>query len=319
MNFLANLPRPFFIQAPMANVTDVAFRRLIATYGKPDVMYTEFVSANGLMSPGQAALLQDLLYSDLERPIFAQLFTADPDILFQASQLIAQLGFDGLDINMGCPDKNVMKQGAGAALIKNPSLARELIKAARAGAPKLALGIKTRLGDTKNTLATWLPELLAESPDLITIHARTRKELSKVPAHWESITEAVNLAQGTKTLIAGNGDVQDLADGHAKAELTGCHGIMIGRGLFGNPWCFNPKKKLNTISVPERLNVMMDHTKLFLELLGDSKSFHIMRKHYKAYANAFDGAKELRVELMATENIQEVETVVKKFLTSYAN
>lgn len=317
MCFLHHLPRPFMIQAPMANVTDAAFRRLIATYGKPDIMYTEFVSANGLMSPGQAALLKDLLYSEEERPIIAQLFTASPDIMFEASKLIAKLGFDGLDINMGCPDKNVMKQGAGASLIKRPDVARELIKAAKAGAPNLPICVKTRIGDTKNTLSTWLPELLAEQPTMITIHARTRKEMSKVPARWETIAEAVKIAKGSKVLISGNGDVKNLKDAKQKAEITGCDGIMIGRAMFGNPWFFNSQKKIDDVSISKRLTVMIDHTKLFLELLGDNKSFHIMRKHYKAYANGFDGAKELRVELMQTEGIEEVETVVHTFLSTY--
>lgn len=314
MSFLKKLPRPFFVLAPMANVTDAAFRRIIAENGKPDLMYTEFVSANGLMSPGQSVLLKDLLYSEVERPIIAQLFTADPEKLFLAAQLIKKLGFDGLDINMGCPDKNVMKQGAGASLIKNPTLARELIKAAKAGAPSLPILIKTRIGDTKNTLSTWLPELLAEQPAVITVHARTRKELSKVPARWETVKEAVDIAQGSGVLIVGNGDVVDIADGRNKAKITGCDGIMIGRGIFGNPWLFNLQKKLEDITVADRLTIMIKHTELFIKLLGETKSFHIMRKHYKAYAHGFDGAKELRVELMKTEGLKEVEKIVQTFL-----
>lgn len=312
MSFLDRLPRPFFVLAPMANVTDAAFRRIIAENGKPDVMYTEFVSANGLMSPGQAVLLKDLLYSESERPIVAQLFTSSPDLMYQAAQLIEKLGFDGLDINMGCPDKNVMKQGAGASLIKNPQVARDLIKAAKAGAPSLPVLVKTRIGDTKNILSTWLPELLAEQPAVVTVHARTRKEMSKVPARWETVAEAVQIAQGSGTLIVGNGDVVDMEDGRRKATATGCDGIMIGRGIFGNPWLFNEQKP--TITIDERLTMMIKHTKLFLELLGDIKSFHIMRKHYKAYAHGFDGAKELRVELMKTENLEEVEKTVQDFL-----
>ena len=314
MSFLHNLPRPFFIMAPMANVTDAAFRSIIAKYGKPDVMYTEFVSANGLMSPGREVLLKDLLYSQPERPIIAQLFTADPEKMHGAAKLIQELGFDGIDINMGCPDKNVMKQGAGACLIKNPTLARELMKAARAGAPNIPLSVKTRIGDTKNTLKDWLPELLAEKPEMVIVHGRTRKEMSKVPARWETIAEAVEIARGSGTLIVGNGDVVDTADAKAKAEMTGCDGVMLGRAIFGNPWLFNTAKNISDISIPERLGVMIEHSKLFMELLGDIKSFHIMRKHYKAYANGFDGAKELRIELMKTENVQEVEEIVKKFL-----
>lgn len=316
MSFLNNLPRPFFIMAPMANVTDAAFRRVIAKYGKPDVMYTEFVSANGLMSPGREALLKDLLYSEAERPLIAQLFTADPEKMYGAAQLVQELGFDGIDINMGCPDRNVMKQGAGACLMKNASLARELMKAAKAGAPSIPLSVKTRIGDTKNTLTEWLPELLAEKPDMITVHGRTRKEMSKVPARWDTIAEAVEIARGSGTLIVGNGDVLDIADAKAKAQMTGCDGIMLGRAIFGNPWLFNTEKNISEISISERLTVMIEHSKLFMELLGDIKSFHIMRKHYKAYANGFDGAKELRIELMKTENVSEVEKIVNEFLIS---
>lgn len=315
MSFLDKLPKPFFIMAPMANVTDAAFRRLIAKYAKPDILYTEFVSANGLMSPGREILKKDLLYSETERPIIAQLFTADPEKMFGAAQLIQELGFDGLDINMGCPDKNVMKQGAGACLIRNPALARELIKAAKAGAPNLPLCVKTRIGDTKNILPTWLPELLSEKPDMITLHARTRKEMSKVPARWETISEAVEIARGSGTLIVGNGDVIDLADARAKAEMTGCDGVMLGRAIFGNPWLFDISNKV--IPVAQRLEVMIEHSKLFMELIGDIKSFHIMRKHYKAYANGFDGAKELRIELMTTENIEQVEIIVAEFLKNH--
>jgi nifR3 family TIM-barrel protein len=316
MSFLNNLPRPFFIMAPMANVTDAAFRRVIAKYGKPDVMYTEFVSANGLMSPGREALLKDLLYSEAERPLIAQLFTADPEKMYGAAQLVQELGFDGIDINMGCPDRNVMKQGAGACLMKNASLARELMKAAKAGAPSIPLSVKTRIGDTKNTLTEWLPELLAEKPDMITVHGRTRKEMSKVPARWDTIAEAVEIARGSGTLIVGNGDVLDIADAKAKAQMTGCDGIMLGRAIFGNPWLFNTEKNISEISISERLAVMIEHSKLFMELLGNIKSFHIMRKHYKAYANGFDGAKELRIELMKTENVSEVEKIVNEFLIS---
>lgn len=185
--FWATLRRPFFVLAPMANVTDAAFRRLIATYGKPDVFYTEFVSADGLCSPGRAAVLRDLVFSEAERPIVAQIFGANPDRIFRAAEIVRGLGFDGLDLNMGCPDRNVEKQGAGAALMKNPKLARDIIRAAKAGAGPLSVSIKTRTGYQQHEVATWLPELLAEEPAAIVIHARTRQEMSDVPAHWEAV------------------------------------------------------------------------------------------------------------------------------------
>jgi len=305
------LPQPFFVLAPMANVTDAAFRRLIAKYGRPDVMYTEFVSANGLCSKGLENLLIDLKYSKKEKPIVAQVFTADPKKMQEAAKIIQKLGFDGLDINMGCPDKNVVKQGAGAALMKNPKIAAELIKAAKLGAPKLPISVKTRIGDTKNDLASWLPVLLKAKPAAIIIHGRTRKELSMVPADWQTIKQAVDLAKGSGVLIIGNGDVKDLDDARAKAKMTGCDGIMIGRAVFGNPWLFSTKTDFKKISVKKKLKVMLEHTKLFDKLLGQDKPFHIMRKHYKAYASGFDGAKELRVKLMQTENVKDVERAIK--------
>jgi len=312
MSFWKSLPHPFFMLAPMANVTDAAFRRVICKYGKPDVLYTEFVSADGLCSAGREALLIDLKYSEIEHPIIAQIFSAHPDKIFEAAKLIAELGFDGIDINMGCPDKNVMKQKAGAALIKQPELARELMRAAKAGAPNLPLSVKTRIGDVKNTLNEWLPVLLEEKPEAIIIHGRTRKEMSKVPARWETIKEAVEIAKGSGVKIIGNGDVVDVTDARNKVKETGCDGVMLGRAIFGNPWLFSEKIP----SIKEKLEVMLEHTYLFEELLGEHKSFHIMRKHYKAYANGFDGAKELRIQLMQTENVADVEKIVKHYVES---
>ncbi len=311
MSFWNKLKKPIFILAPMANVTDAAFRQLIAKYGKPDVFYTEFVSADGLASIGRDNLLIDLSYSEAERPIIAQLFSSNPEKMREAAALVQELGFDGIDINMGCPDKNVMKQKAGAALMRNPELARELIRAAKAGAPKLPLSVKTRIGDTKNDLETWLPALLAEKPAAIIIHARTRKEMSKVPARWETVKQAVDIAKGSGVLIIGNGDVMSLEEARQRVTETGCDGVMLGRAIFGNPWLFKEKVP----SAKEKLKVMLEHAKLFDKLLGGKKSFHIMRKHYKAYANGFENAKELRVELMSTESVADVEKVITNFKT----
>ncbi|WKZ24559.1 MAG: tRNA-dihydrouridine synthase [Patescibacteria group bacterium] len=314
LSFWHKLKKPFFVLAPMANVTDAAFRKIIAKYGKPDVFYTEFVSANGLASAGREALMIDLKYDPSENPIIAQFFTDNPENMHKAAQLAYELGFAGIDINMGCPDKNVMKQGAGACLIKKPQLARELIKAAKEGGQGLPVSVKTRIGDTKNELKTWLSELLTEEPATIIIHCRTRKEMSKVPARWEHVKEAVEIAKGSNTLIVGNGDVNNLKEAEKKVAQTGCDGVMLGRAIFGNPWLFNKKILIEDIPIPKRLSVMLEHTELFEKLLGQHRSFHIMRKHYKAYANGFKEAKELRIALMSTENAKEVKEVVKKFL-----
>lgn len=311
--FWQKLKKPLFVLAPMANVTDCAFRQIIAKYGKPDVMWTEFVSCDGLMSPGREKLLIDLRYSEAERPIVAQIFGSKPDNFYKTALLCQELGFDGIDINMGCPDKNVEKQCAGAAMIKNPTLAKECILATKRGARKLPVSVKTRIGYNKNELATWIPHLLETEPAAITVHCRTRKEMSLVPARWEHIAETVALrdrySDPKKTLILGNGDVANLAEAEGKAAETGADGVMIGRGIFGNPWCFSRTRRPEDIALIERLRVMVEHTYLFEKLLGDHKSFDIMKKHYKAYVTGFDGAKELRIQLM--EQAKDAATVEK--------
>src|SRR3989338_243163 len=280
-NFWVELPRPFFALAPLANVTDAAFRRLIAKYSKPGalyVTYTEFVSADGLMlagHEGRAKLMRDLEFCEAERPIVAQFFTAIPKHMEQAAALAQELGFDGVDINMGCPDKTIEKQGAGAKLMQNPELAVRLIAAAKRGAPNLPISVKTRLGYNKDILDEWLPALLAANPAAITIHARTRKEMSKVPARWERVKRAVEIRNetGNKTLILGNGDLKDLADAEQKIKESGADGAMLGRAIFGRPWLFAEEKFSEKSLDPfRRLNILVEHTKLFEELLGDIKN-----------------------------------------------
>ncbi len=316
-NFWQKLPSPFFVLAPMANVTDAAFRQIIAQYGKPHVMITEFVSCHGLCSVGKEKLLPDLWYSEIERPIVAQIFGSDPEHFYQCAQLLAEKGFDGIDINMGCPDKNVEKQGAGAALMKDPKRAQEIIRATKRGAPHLPVSVKTRLGYSKITIEEWLPYLFEMELSAITIHGRTRKEMSAVPAHWDVIGQVVEMAKkydsSTKRpRIIGNGDVGSLVDARSKVKEYGVDGVMIGRGIFGNPWFFNEAKTSEEIPLSERLRVMLEHTKLFEEKFKGIKSFDIMKKHYKAYVSGFEGAKELRNELMNTKNAQEVEKILKE-------
>ena len=319
--FWKTLKKPIFVLAPMANVTDCAFRQIIAKYGKPDVIWTEFVSCDGLCSVGRDNILIDLKYSEIERPIIAQIFGSKPENFYTTALLLQELGFDGIDINMGCPDKSVSgKQGSGAALIQEPKLAQKIILETKRGAGKLPVSVKTRLGFNKNILDTWLPNLLETEPAAITLHARTKKEMSLVPAHWDQIAKAVEIrnhydSSEDRTLLLGNGDVVDLEDAQRKVDETGCDGVMIGRGIFGNPWLFNRERDYKTISVEEKLRVMVEHTKLFEKLLGEHKSFMIMKKHYKAYVNGFEGAKELRIKLMEeAENAAVVERIVDNFL-----
>jgi len=314
----------------MADVTDAAFRRIIAKYGKPDVMWTEFVSVDGLCSPGREVLLHDLTYTEAERPIVAQIFGSKPDNFYKVAELIKELGFDGIDINMGCPDRNVEKQGGGAAMIKSPELAQEVIRAAQEGGGGLPVSVKTRVGFNKVELETWIPKLLETKLSAITVHARTRKEMSKVPAQWGYVKEAVAMAKGSGTLVVGNGDVKDLDDARRKAKETGADGAMLGRAIFGNPFLFSHSQECENKQdkgvLKKYLEVMLEHTRLFHELLGDVKNFAVMKKHYKAYVNGFDGlpaapgrvaqvgAKELRMKLMETETPEDVERVVEDFL-----
>ncbi|QQG37712.1 MAG: tRNA-dihydrouridine synthase [Candidatus Kaiserbacteria bacterium] len=309
-SFWQRLPRPFFALAPLEDVTDAAFRRLIASCGKPDVMYTEFTSADGLLladEKGKQKLLKKLLYSESERPIVAQVFTSVPDTLERVAAIIGELGFDGVDINMGCPDRAVEKSGCGAALIKHPALARELLRAAKRGAPGLPVSLKTRIGYNKDELESWLPELLAEAPAAIAIHARTRKEMSDVPARWDHIKRAVairNNRQGeasTRTLIIGNGDVENMEDAQKKAAESGCDGVMLGRAIFGTPWLFSHSQECE--NVPQRnIRALIEHLNLFEELLGDTTNYAVMKKHFKAYISGWAGAKDLRTLLMETES-----------------
>ncbi|MBP6974966.1 MAG: tRNA-dihydrouridine synthase, partial [Candidatus Pacebacteria bacterium] len=242
--------------------------------------------------------------------------------------------------------------------IKTPKKAQEIIRAAKEGAvradgTRLPISVKTRIGYNKNELETWLPALLEAGPAVITLHARTRKEMSKVPARWEHVARAVEIRDeffvksfakikssgandanssagaNEKTLILGNGDVLSIQDGYEKCKATGADGAMLGRAIFGNPWLF--KNLVGDVSgaasdagapgpaytptIQEKLNAMVEHTKIFETHLGDIKNFAIMKKHYKAYVNGFDGAKELRMELMekATDS-EEVKGVVDRFM-----
>lgn len=319
LGFWGKLKKPIFVLAPLANVTDAVFRAHIVKYSKPDVFWTEFVSADGLCHPkGREALVRDLKFSEAERPIVAQLFTAHPDNMREAAKLCTELGFDGIDINMGCPDKNVMKQGAGASCMKDPVLAQQLILAAREGTQaagkELPISVKTRLGFNEDSLEEWLPALLEAKPAVITMHARTKKEMSKVPARWERVKRAVEIAAGSGTLIFGNGDVRDIFDAEEKVKQTSANGVMLGRAIFGNPWLFDKEKK---VTVEEKVLAALEHTKLFEETWKETKSFELMKKHYQAYINHFPLAKELRVELMSCHSVVEVEKVIEKFLTEH--
>ena len=317
----------FFCLAPMINVSDTVFRQVIAKYsrhgkvgGGPDVFWTEFVSADGIVSEeGRENVLRLLRFSKKEKPLIAQIFSAHPEKVKEACQIISKMGlpgqgFDGIDINMGCPDKDVIKQGAGVALIRTPKLAREVIRAAKEGAPDLPISVKTRIGFNVIEYKTWLPELLKEGISALTIHLRTKKEMSDVPAHFELAKDIVSFVReyDKDVILIANGDIVSLEQGREFMKDTGFDGVMIGRGIFGNPWLFDTLRK-DPPTVEEKLKALVEHTKLYEKLL-DYRNFANMKKHFKAYVNGFLGAKELRNELMQTNNSKEVSKILSSFI-----
>lgn len=269
-NFWEKLPRPFFALAPMHEITDASFRQTLARHAKPDVMFTEFVSADGLVlapEDGRKKLLRHLRFTEFERPIVAQFFTSNTEHMRAAARLAAALGFDGIDINMGCPVEKVINQNSCSALIRTPQLAKQIIRAAKEGSCGLPVSVKTRIGFNQVEVETWLPALLEEEPAAITLHARTAREMSKVPARWEFVKRAVEIRDGMKkrTLIVGNGDVMTLKEGRARAEETGCDGVMIGRGILKDPLLFS---KTN-LSSEERISIL---AKMIKDLLKTRKA-----------------------------------------------
>lgn len=326
---------PIIALAPMADVTDYVYRNLIrekSEYGTKncslDVFWTEFVSVNGLSDPrGRNALIKDLRFDKRERPIVAQIFGDKVQGFDTTTELLISMDFDGIDINMGCPDTNVNGQGSGAYMIKVPELAKEIVgkiqETLKQNGSNIPLTIKTRIGYNAIEWENWLGEILKTKPQVISIHLRTKKEMSLVPAHWELAPEIVKFIrdhfgypEDGGPIIILNGDVKDVKEAKLKWKASGCDGIMIGRGIFGNPWLFNKKIKKENLPLSTVLNTMVEHSKNFERELG-FKSFAIMKKHFKAYANGFVGAKELRVKLMECNDAKSLEKVVRKWLFWY--
>ena len=315
-SFWKELPKPFFVMAPMADVTDPAFRALVAKRGKPDVFWTEFVAADGIYHTRELQkipdeenhLMRDLQYSEDERPIVAQVFTSNPENMKYIAELVASLGFNGVDINMGCPDRSIEKQGCGSAMIKTPEVAQRVIRAAQSAG--LPVSVKTRVGYNTEILDEWLPAILETKPEVVTLHLRTRKELSLVPANWEHMKKAVAIRNkfAPEVLLIGNGDITDLDDARAKITESGCDGAMIGRGMFGNPWVFAGKKS-EDIPLEEKFAALIELAHGF-EALRPAKSFAILKKHIKAFVTGFDGAAELRAALMQAQSASELETIL---------
>ncbi|MDO4660994.1 MAG: tRNA-dihydrouridine synthase family protein [Candidatus Saccharibacteria bacterium] len=315
-SFWNDLPQPFFVLAPMEAVTDVVFRHVVKRAGAPDVFFTEFANATGWVHAGDRAIAGRLIKTDDEYPLVAQIWGGEPGDMEQFAQHCARLGFAGIDINMGCPAKSATKSG-GAALIRNPDVAVAAIAAAKtAGLP---VSVKTRLGySTIDEWRAWLTTLLQQDIVNLTVHLRTKKEMSKVAAHYELIDDIVALrdAIAPQTLLTINGDIRDRAHGMALvAAHPGVNGVMIGRGVFADPFCFAPHADDTVQSagslVQRNFALLRYHLDLFdhwQPQLG--RPYETLKRFYKIYIRDFDGAKELRDQLMHTTSTDEARRII---------
>ncbi len=308
MNIWQSFKKPIMILAPMDDVTDTVFRQIVASVGAPDVFFTEFTNIDALTSIGKDKAMRRLKFENSERPIIAQIWGSNPEKFYQVAQMLSKMGFDGIDINMGCPDKKVIKAGACSALIKNLTLAKEIIEATIKGANGLPISVKTRIGFSQIQTAEWVSFLLSTNISAITLHFRTVKEMSKVPAHWNEAKIAVETRDklNSKTLIIGNGDVKSLQEAKQKAKEYGLDGIMIGRGIFENVWLFNQSIDYKSITSEDKKTLLLKHLSLFKNTFGTEKNFELMKKFVKCYINGFEGASKLRESLMQTRTLDEL-------------
>ena len=292
----------------MDGVTDTVFRQIVVSVGRPDALFTEFTSIDGLLSAGKGETSKRLTFSNIERPIVAQIWGSDPEKFYKAAQLISKLGFDGIDINMGCPDNSTIKKGACAALIKNPKLAKEIILAAIKGAGGLPVSVKTRIGFDKIETGPWVKTLLSTPIAALTLHLRTVPEMSRVPAHWEEIKKAVEIRNkvAPNTLIIGNGDVKSIQEAKRLCEQYKIDGVMIGTGIFENVWLFNPGVNIEKVTPQQKIELLIKHLALFQETYEDSKHFELMKKFVKCYVNNFPRAVQVRDKLMKTKTLVEL-------------
>lgn len=314
-NFWESLDRPFFILAPMEAVTDVVFRHVVEQAAPPDVWFSEFTNATGWVHAGQKAIGGRLIKTEDEKPIVAQIWGGEPGDMEQLSAHCVELGFHGIDINMGCPAKSAIKSG-GAALIRQPELAIKSIAAAKtAGLP---VSVKTRLGYTRiDEWRDWLTTILEQDVVNLTIHLRTKKEMSKVPAHFEIIPDIVKLRDeiAPQTLLTINGDIRDREHGlEIIKQNPGVNGVMIGRGVFQNPFCF-AKNIEHQDKQKELIKLLEKHLDLYDKYKDQTgRPYDTLKRFYKIYVRDFDGAAELRDKLMRTKSTDEVRQLVSPLL-----
>ena len=308
-NIWQELEKPILCLAPMEGVTDIAFRQVIAKAGRPDLFFTEFTNVSSYASEkGRANALERLAIAPTDTPIIAQIWGKNPEHFGATCAALKDLGFAGIDLNFGCPDKHVNKAGGGAQMIRTPDLAVECFRNAVANSNGLPVSIKTRLGFSfVDEYQTWLPTLLREHPAALTVHLRTRKEMSKVPAHFELIPDIIKLrnqySPETKLLI--NGDIKDRKQALALFErFPDLDGFMIGRGVFENPYCFTD----HTPTKAELLDLLHLHLSLY-----NNSNFEPLKHYFKIYIRDFPGASDLRAQLMTCHSTEEALSFLQRF------
>lgn len=313
-NFWQELPRPFFILAPMEDVTDVVFRHVVQEAGAPDVFFTEFTNSDSFCHPdGLASVRGRLVFTEDEQPMVAHIWGDNPEHFRQMSVALAEMGFAGIDLNMGCPVPNVAERGKGSGLILRPEVAGELIQAAKAGG--LPVSVKTRLGFTElSEMQAWISHLLKQDIANLSVHLRTRKEMSKAAAHWDLIPELAKLrdAIAPETLLTINGDIPDRKTGEELAEKYGVDGIMIGRGIFKNPYAFEKiPQEHSSQELLQLLRLQLDLQDQYQEQLP--RSIVGLHRFFKIYVKGFPGANDLRIRLMETKSTAEVRQILDEF------
>ncbi|HDR8597237.1 tRNA dihydrouridine synthase [Staphylococcus aureus] len=313
-NFWSELPRPFFILAPMEDVTDIVFRHVVSEAARPDVFFTEFTNTESFCHPeGIHSVRGRLTFSEDEQPMVAHIWGDKPEQFRETSIQLAKMGFKGIDLNMGCPVANVAKKGKGSGLILRSDVAAEIIQATKAGG--LPVSVKTRLGYYEiDEWKDWLKHVFEQDIANLSIHLRTRKEMSKVDAHWELIEAIKNLRDeiAPNTLLTINGDIPDRKTGLELAEKYGIDGVMIGRGIFHNPFAFEKEPREHTSK--ELLDLLRLHLSLFNKYEKDEiRQFKSLRRFFKIYVRGIRGASELRHQLMNTQSIAEARALLDEF------
>lgn len=322
-NFWQSLPKPIFALAPMEDVTDTTFREIVAGLSDPrylPILYTEFTSVDGMNHPvGKIRVGERLIVSESERQLLkeknirliAQIWGKKPELFHKiAREITTEYNFDGLDINMGCPVKNVVKNGCCSALINEPELAKEIILATKE-ATHLPVSVKTRTGIKSHDTEAWIAHLMETKPAAVILHGRTQKQQSDGLANWDEIAKGARIRDelNPETKFLGNGDVMSVAQGKELAEKYRLDGVMVGRGIFHNPWFFNPLYPSPEKS--DKLDQLLLHTRIFERNWGGKKNLNILKRFYKIYTNDFTGAAKLRAELMEAKTYDDVYRIIQ--------